>query len=93
MHWAKDIRLGDAPSTTLNHNIRILGRKGVLVLNFIAGMVQLDVINSKLDSVLAIADFKTGSTYDNFDPNIDEIAAYGAGVFLKSLFNKKKKDS
>ncbi len=82
MHWAKEIRFGNAANTTLNYNIRVLGRKGVLVLNFIAGMNQLDIINSKLDTVLAMADFKDGSTYGDFDPDIDEIAAYGIGALV-----------
>jgi len=82
MHWAKEIRFGTDPNTTLNYNIRVLGRKGVLVLNFIAGMNQLDIINSKLDTVLAMADFKDGSTYGDFDPDIDEVAAYGIGALV-----------
>lgn len=82
MHWAKEIRFGDQEVNTLNYNIRVLGRKGVLVLNFIAGMDQLDIINSKLDSVLAMADFKTGSTYADFDPSMDEVAAYGIGALV-----------
>ena len=33
LYWAKELRFGDIPVNTLNYNVRVLGRKGVLVLN------------------------------------------------------------
>jgi uncharacterized membrane-anchored protein len=63
LHWAKEIKFGNAEINTLNYNIRVLGRKGVLVLNFIAGMDQLTIINQNLVDVLAIAEFNKGSKY------------------------------
>ena len=82
LHWAKEIKFGESESNTLNYNIRILGRKGVLVLNFIAAVDQLDSINNQLDSVLAIAEFNEGSRYADFDSDIDEVAAYGLGALI-----------
>lgn len=82
MHWAKELKFGQSDQHTLNYNIRVLGRKGVLVLNFIAGMDQKYLIESKLDKVLAIADFDQGSQYSDFDPELDEIAAYGLGALV-----------
>jgi len=82
LHWAKEIKFGDQDANTLNYSIRILGRKGVLVLNFIAGMGQKQLIDSKLDSVLAMADFNQGSRYEDFDPSIDKVAAYGIGALV-----------
>ena len=82
MYWAKEMEFGGSPEHTLNYNIRVLGRKGVLVLNFIAGMDQLDNINRQLDTVLALADFSQGSRYEDFDPDIDQVAAYGLGALV-----------
>ena len=82
LHWAKEIKFGDQDINTLNYNIRVLGRKGVLVLNFIAGIDQKDLITEQLDTVLAMAEFDQGSTYSEFDPNIDKIAAYGIGALV-----------
>jgi len=82
LYWAKEIRFGDEPLNTLNYNIRILGRKGVLVLNFIAAIDQKEVIESNLDSVLAIANFEQGSTYSDFNPDLDTVAAYGIGALV-----------
>jgi len=82
LYWAKEIRFGDEPLNTLNYNIRILGRKGVLVLNFIAAIDQKEVIESNLDSVLAMANFEQGSTYSDFNPDLDTVAAYGIGALV-----------
>lgn len=82
LHWAQEIKIGDYPVNTLNYNIRILGRKGVLVLNFIASMNQKALIESKVPDVLALAEFDPGSRYDEFDPSIDKIAAYGLGALV-----------
>jgi uncharacterized membrane-anchored protein len=82
LHWAKELKFGDQPVNTLNYNIRVLGRKGVLVLNFIADMDQQAAVDASLDSVLALAEFNQGSRYADFDPDIDEVAAYGIGALV-----------
>ncbi len=82
LHWAKEIKFGDSETNTLNYNIRILGRKGVLVLNFIADMGQKQLIDSQLDTVLAMAEFQKDSRYEEFDPSIDKVAAYGLGALV-----------
>ncbi len=82
LHWAKEIKFDGQNTNTLNYNIRILGRKGVLVLNFIAGIDQKEIIDQNLASVLALADFDQGSTYADFDPDMDTVAAYGLGALV-----------
>lgn len=82
LHWAKEIKFGDSAVNTLNYNIRVLGRKGVLVLNFIAQIDQKDLISSQLDSVLTMANFDQGAKYSDFDPDLDDVAAYGLGALV-----------
>ncbi|OLQ74066.1 hypothetical protein BIT28_19470 [Photobacterium proteolyticum] len=82
LYWAKEIKFGEDYINTLNYNIRVLGRKGVLVLNFIAAMDQKELIESKLDSVLAMAEFDQGSRYIDFDSSTDQMAAYGLGALV-----------
>ncbi|WP_250636637.1 DUF2167 domain-containing protein [Agarivorans gilvus] len=82
LHWAKEIKFGDSETNTLNYNIRVLGRKGVLVLNFIAGMDQKQLIDSQLNTVVAMAEFQKDSRYEEFDPSIDKVAAYGLGALV-----------
>lgn len=82
LHWAKELKFGDQQVNTLNYNIRMLGRKGVLVLNFIAGMEQKQEIDTALPNVVAMADFNEGARYVDFNPDIDEVAAYGIGALV-----------
>ena len=82
LHWAKELKFGDEDMHTLNYNIRVLGRKGVLVLNFIASMEQKPLIDASLNSVLAMAEFDQGSRYEDFNPEYDKIAAYGLGALV-----------
>jgi len=82
LHWAKELRFGDDELHTLNYNIRALGREGVLVLNFIAGMDQKETIDANLNSVLAMAEFNQGSRYEDFNPDLDKVAAYGIGALV-----------
>lgn len=82
LHWAKELKFGEAEQNTLNYNIRVLGRKGVLILNFIANMDQLPDIQKHLPGVLAMTEFNEGNRYADFDPDLDEVAAYGLGALI-----------
>lgn len=82
LHWAKELKFGSDSNNTLNYNIRVLGRKGVLVLNFIAAMDQQPTIEQNLNAVLAVADFNDGARYADFDPSVDKVAAYGIGALV-----------
>lgn len=82
LYWAKELKFGDAEENTLNYNVRILGREGVLVLNFIASMPQLAEIEAVRSDVLAMASFTDGNRYTQFDPSIDQVAAYGIGGLI-----------
>jgi uncharacterized membrane-anchored protein len=82
LHWAKEIKFGSQAVNTLNYNIRVLGRKGVLVLNFIADIDQKPTIDANLDTVLALAEFEQGYKYNEFNPGIDKVATYGLGALV-----------
>ncbi len=82
LHWAKEIQFGHSAEHTLNYNIRVLGRKGVLVMTFIAGIAQKEMIKNKVDSVMAMANFDTGQRYEDFNPSLDKVAAYGIGALV-----------
>lgn len=82
LHWAKELKFGDSAIHTLNYNMRVLGRKGVLVMNFIADMDALEQVQTALPDVLALASFKEGSRYVDFDASIDEVAAVGIGGLI-----------
>ncbi|WAJ39609.1 DUF2167 domain-containing protein [Pseudomonas sp. GOM7] len=82
LYWAKELKFGDSDANTLNYNIRVLGRKGVLVLNFVANMDQLPEIEASVPAVLAATEFNPGQRYAEFNPDLDTVAAYGLGALV-----------
>ena len=51
LYWAKELAFEGNESHTLNYNIRILGRAGVLILNAVSNMEQLPAIRSEAQNV------------------------------------------
>jgi len=94
LYWAKELKFGGEPENELNYNIRILGRRGVLVLNAVASMSQLAEIEQVTPSILSAVDFKEGHRYVDFNPSTDRVATYGlaalvaGGVLAKAGFFK-----
>ncbi|MCH9693243.1 MAG: DUF2167 domain-containing protein [Gammaproteobacteria bacterium] len=82
LYWAKELRFDGSDETTLNYEIRALGRHGVLNMTFIAATSQLEEINAARDSVLNMAEFNAGNRYADFDPELDKVAAYGIGALV-----------
>lgn len=82
LYWAQQLRFGDTEGDTLNYNIRVLGRKGVLVLNFISGMDKLQEVEAAAPEVLAMVDFTEGNRYVDFNPDVDKVAAVGIGGLI-----------
>lgn len=79
LHWAKEIRFGENPLNTLNYNVRILGRKGVLVLNAVSSINELSEVQSSIAPVLSSFTYADGLKYSDFNPELDEVAAWTIG--------------
>lgn len=82
LHWAKELQLGNEDINTLNYNIRILGREGVLMLNAISYMDKLKEVDTDIEPLLQNINFNQGNRYSEFDPDVDKIAAYGIGGLI-----------
>jgi uncharacterized membrane-anchored protein len=82
LHWAKEVEFGGSPQHTLNYDIRALGRKGVLNINFVADMGQLSEIKATIPAVLAMPEFASGFRYEDYVPGADKVAAYGIGGLI-----------
>ncbi len=90
LHWAKEFRFGADESSTLNYDLRALGRYGVLQMNFVAGMDQLDLIKHALPEVSGMVSFVNGQRYTDFDPSVDKVAAVGvAGLIAGKVLTSK----
>jgi uncharacterized membrane-anchored protein len=79
LHWAKEVKFGTDSVNTLNYNVRVLGRKGVLVLNAIATMDEIAPVKADVPHVLTMVAFTDGNKYTNFDSGIDKVAAWTIG--------------
>jgi uncharacterized membrane-anchored protein len=82
MYWAKDIKFGNAPVDTLNYNIRVLGRRGVLVLNAVSTVDQLASVRMSMQQLLPAVEFNPGHRYADFIPGKDKMAEYGIGALV-----------
>ena len=82
LHWAKELHFEGEEINTLNYNIRILGRKGVLQLNFISDMQELPLVKADIPKMLPSVDFNPGFQYREFDPKLDQVAAVGIGGLI-----------
>lgn len=82
LYWAKELKFGQDEQHTLNYNIRILGRKGVLVMNAVSGMDQLPMVQERMEQIIAFADFNEGYRYADFNPEVDKMATYGIAALI-----------
>ena len=82
LYWAKDLKFEGVEGDTLNYNIRLLGRKGVLELNAVADMNQFTTIDQQTPQILGMVDFQEGNRYANFDPKTDKVAKYGIATLV-----------
>ncbi|MDQ2768979.1 MAG: DUF2167 domain-containing protein [Bacteroidota bacterium] len=82
LHWAKTLHFGDSPDNTLNYNVRVLGRKGVLILNAVGSQQQLADIKASIPGLLSAVSFAKGEQYADFNPGLDQVAAYGIGGLI-----------
>lgn len=79
LYWAKDYKVEGNTDHTLNYDIRILGRKGVLTLQAVSSMSQLDSVNKNLNSVLGMVSFGDGHKYSDYNSSTDNVAAWTIG--------------
>jgi uncharacterized membrane-anchored protein len=82
LYWARELSFPSADEHTLNYDIRVLGREGVLSFNAVAGLSQLQNIQGRMKEVMGFADFRPGQRYADYKPDTDRTAAYGIGALV-----------
>jgi uncharacterized membrane-anchored protein len=82
LYWAQNAKFDDSAATTLNYNVRLLGARGVLVINAIGGSKDLSAIAAGSKTVLERTELSSGNRYEDFKPGIDKVAAYGIGGLI-----------
>jgi uncharacterized membrane-anchored protein len=82
LYWAKELQSEGEAQHGLNYNIRVLGREGVLVLNAVAGIGQLDQIRSEMQQLTSFTNFTAGNRYVDFNGGTDKVAEYGIAALV-----------
>lgn len=75
--WARDIKFDGMAQDTLNYDIRLLGRSGVLSMNILADMGQLAEVREAAKTFATVGNFRTGARYADYNPSTDKKAEYG----------------
>lgn len=79
MIWARDIKFEGSPQNTLNYDVRLLGRYGVLSMNMVSTMPELAEIRTAANALRQSASFDNGARYADFDSSTDSVAEFGVG--------------
>lgn len=82
LYWAKEIAFQGGEQHTLNYDVRVLGRRGFLSLNAVAGMSELNAVQSGMQQLLPSAEFNSGARYADYDSSTDKAAGYGIAALI-----------
>jgi uncharacterized membrane-anchored protein len=74
--WAQNLQISGQSENSLNYDVRLLGRNGVLSLNMVTGMSQLAATRQAAHRFAAQAEFTPGNRYADHQSG-DRTAEYG----------------
>jgi uncharacterized membrane-anchored protein len=77
MIWARDLQFSGLKDDTLNYDVRVLGRNGVLSVNLVDSMSNLAAIREQARQLALAGGFLPGARYEDYKPGVDQKAAYG----------------
>jgi len=79
--WGKDLIFDGAEQHTLNYEMRMLGRRGVLSMNFIANLDDLVDVEAAAPNILEMVNFNEGARYSDYQEG-DKKAGYGVAALV-----------
>jgi uncharacterized membrane-anchored protein len=82
MYWAQNARFDGQDEDTLNYNVRLLGARGVLIINALGAAKDLPQVAAGSKIVLTRTELSSGNRYEDFKPGVDKVAAYGIGGLI-----------
>jgi uncharacterized membrane-anchored protein len=82
LFWAKELDFEGSEVHTLNYDVRVLGREGVLEMEAVARIDQLEQIRADMKPLLEAAEFNGGYRYAEFNKKTDRLAEYGLGGLI-----------
>lgn len=89
LQWA--VSCSSKNQNYIRHSTHKLGRYGVLEMNISTSPTHLLEINSQIPLVTSSIEFYKGFRHEDFDPNFDNLAAFGfAGILAGKVLTKVK---
>ncbi|HET7810669.1 MAG TPA: DUF2167 domain-containing protein [Steroidobacteraceae bacterium] len=82
LYWAKELKFEGSEGNTLNYDVRVLGREGILSMLAVAGMNQLPQVREDMKPLIEVAEFNEGYRYADFNSKTDRMAEYGLGALI-----------
>ena len=82
LYWAKELNFEGTSGHTLNYDVRVLGREGVLSMNAVATMNSLEQIRGEMRPLIEVAEFNEGYRYGEFNAKTDRVAEYGLAALI-----------
>jgi uncharacterized membrane-anchored protein len=82
LYWAQELSFEGSPTHTLNYEVRVLGREGVLSMNAVSTIEQLSQVKSDMKPLIEVAEFNAGHRYAEFNASTDRMAEYGLGALI-----------
>jgi len=82
LYWAKELNFEGTSGNTLNYDVRVLGREGVLSMNAVATMNSLEQIRGEMRPLIEVAEFNEGYRYGEFNAKTDRVAEYGLAALI-----------
>jgi uncharacterized membrane-anchored protein len=82
LFWAKELSFSSDPAHTLNYDIRVLGRKGVMAVNAVASMEQLTQIEEQMPEIMSMINFNAANRYADYQQGNDKVAEYGLAALI-----------
>jgi uncharacterized membrane-anchored protein len=79
--WSVRVRSKNDPEESINHSVRLLGRKGVMSVDLVADPEDMPIAVASFDSALTQFSFFSGQTYAEWKPG-DKVAEYGLAALV-----------
>jgi uncharacterized membrane-anchored protein len=77
--WAREVQFASVSRHTLNYDIRVLGRGGVLSMKLVSSMDRIGEVRAAATKLQNIGTFDAGNRYTDYKSGVDKKAAYGIG--------------
>lgn len=79
--WSTRLREKGATVESINHSVRLLGRRGVMHVDLVAGPADMATAVPAFDSILTEYSYFTGHSYAEWKPG-DKVAKYGLTALI-----------